>query len=224
MIPSLSTEWIQDVHLPIPITSLIDLIRSNLSNTFSTSHLTPPLASLLLLLLLLTMMRQTTTPLPQLIYPRVIHLRRRLKDLIYNPVSGARIDIQVGPVHESFITWEEAITERYEPIRVGDSFSPASVTKDGVKEFPWTQRWFRVDLKLPHPHNKGEHELCLYFLSHGEFTVYTSNGDVWCGIDPIHDRIPISSLLQGDQNSITLWIDGGKCTSCVSFQPNILSF
>mmetsp|Transcript_14578 Transcript_14578/g.31707 ORF Transcript_14578/g.31707 Transcript_14578/m.31707 type:complete len:1092 (+) Transcript_14578:117-3392(+) len=156
------------------------------------------------------MTRQTTTPLPQLIYPRVIHLRRRLKDLIYKPITGARADIQVGPVHHTFISWEEAVTEKYESIRVGDSFSPASVTKDGVKEFPWTQRWFRIDLQFPPDVLQKGNEYCLYFLAHGEFTVYTNTGDVWCGIDPVHDRIPISSLLQGEQSSTTIWLDGGQ--------------
>ena len=113
------------------------------------------------------MTRQTTTPLPQLIYPRVIHLQRRLKDLIYTPLCNAQIDVQIGPVHHhTFIKWDEAIHEPYEPIRIGDSFSPASITKEnGIKEFPWTQRWFRIDIELPSnfTHEHG-HEYCLYFL------------------------------------------------------------
>ena len=169
------------------------------------------------------MTRQTTTPLPQLIYPRVIHLRRRLKDLIYKAINETQIKIQVGPVHESFISWEKAITETYEPIAVGDCFSPTSITKDGVTEFPWTQRWFRIDIQLPLPRpnnltsqggEQREVVLCLYFLAHGEFTVYTKTGDVWCGIDPVHDRIPISSLLlrgdKEDRSTTTLWLDGGQ--------------
>lgn len=161
-------------------------------------------------------MASTTTPLPQLIYPRAIHLRRRLKDLVYRPVDGARATIRVGPARprDAYATWEEAVADddagRYEPISVGESFSPASAeVRDGVREFPWTQRWFRVDLEVP-VDALGEDECCLYFLAHGEFTVYTSGGDVWCGIDPIHDRIPISSLLRDGQTSATIWLDGGE--------------
>jgi len=178
--------------------------------------------------------RQTTTPLPQLIYPRIINLRRRIKNLIYKPLltssttndnnNNASIKIYVGPTHNTFISWEEAIKETYNEINVGDSFSPASVTtitEEGaeVKEFPWTQRWFRVDIQQPKSGlqtiNKEE-ELYLYFVAHGEFTVYTSTGDVWCGIDPIHDRIPLSSLIQQQQSkdttssTLTIWLDGGQ--------------
>ena len=186
------------------------------------------------------MPRQTTTPLPQLIYPRIIHLRRRLKDIIYKPITTttnnneerASVEISIGPTHQSFISWDVAITEEYEPINVGDKFSPASVTDDdGIKEFPWTQRWFRVDIDLDvsslqqrednkeEGHKKlNDDELYLYFLANGEFTVYTSTGDVWCGIDPIHDRIPLTPLLpqQGahddgkTRSTITIWLDGGQ--------------
>ena len=180
------------------------------------------------------MPRQTTTPLPQLIYPRIIHLRRRLKDLITKPITTTnnneekvRVEISIGPTHRSFISWDAAITEEYEPINVGDKFSPAYVTNaDGIKEFPWTQRWFRVvihDLDttlLQKKEDKQEgqldDELCLYFLANGEFTVYTSTGDVWCGIDPVHDRIPLTSLLPQDadgtktSSTITIWLDGGQ--------------
>jgi len=179
------------------------------------------------------MRRHTTTPLPQLIYPRIINLRRRIKKLIYKPLltssttndnnNNASIKIYVGPTHNTFISWEEAIKETYNEINVGDSFSPASVTTiteegEEVKEFPWTQRWFRVDIQLPKSDlqtNKVE-ELYLYFLAHGEFTVYTSIGDVWCGVDPVHDRIPLSSLLQQQQikdttsSTLTIWLDGGQ--------------
>ena len=160
--------------------------------------------------------RQTTTPLPQLIYPRIIHLRRRLKDLIYKPITGANINVEIGPVHEDFISWEEAINEEHQPIKIGDCFSPASAEKvDGIVEFPWTQRWFRIDVQLPPPSNGKEldgreHEICLLFVAHGEFTAYTNKGDVWCGIDPVHDRIPISKLLEDGERSATIWLDGGK--------------
>ena len=184
------------------------------------------------------MPRQTTTPLPQLIYPRIIHLRRRLQSLIYNQVGSSsdvhqqevQIDIQIGPVHETFISFDEAITEQYETINVGDSFSPAKskVTTDGtVEEFPWTQRWFRIDITIPAEECAAaqseveEQDLYLYFKAHGEFTVYTSSGDVHCGIDPVHDRIPITPLLQKRENKkgvdhpqqqlhATVWLDGGQ--------------
>ena len=65
----------------------------------------------------------------------------------------------------------------------------------------------------------NDDELHLYFLTNGEFTVYTSKGDVWCGIDPIHDRIPLTPLLppQGahddgkTRSMITNWLDGIMC-------------
>ena len=203
-------------------------------------------------------MRQTTTPLPQLIYPRVINLRRRLQDLIYTPISAevknaqtnlesksndtstANVAIFVGPVHKEYIPWEDAITETLEPIHVGDSFSPASFVSsqdgsEGVKEFPWTQRWFRIDVHIlesgeqtqlldqeQQQQQQQQHdqcEYCLYFLAHGEFTIYTTEGRVWCGIDPCHSHIPLSSLLQQQtqdqkggrrQISCTLWLDGGQ--------------
>jgi len=142
------------------------------------------------------------------------------------------VKIFVGPIHKNYINWEEAISESYEAIAVGDSFSPASITSDGVKEFPWTQRWFRVDVQvarssacyiddeskgLDRMQTDGEacHEYCLHFLAHGEFTVYTNEGNVWCGIDPCHSHIPLSGLLQRDNEkqgmeSCTLWLDGGQ--------------
>ena len=159
--------------------------------------------------------RQTTTPLPQLIYPRIIHLRRRLKDLIYKPITGAEVNVEIGPVHEDFISWEEAINEEHQPINIGDCFGPASAEKvDGIVEFPWTQRWFRIDLQLPPPSDDdAENDVCLLFVAHGEFTAYTNKGDVWCGIDPVHDRIPISKLLEDGKRSATIWLDGGESTS-----------
>jgi hypothetical protein len=65
----------------------------------------------------------------------------------------------------------------------------------------------------------GDGQRCdkyLYFLAHGEFTVYTNSGDVWCGIDPVHDRVPIGPLLQQQSDektstSCTIWLDGGEC-------------
>ena len=227
------------------------------------------------------MTRQTTTPLPQLIYPRIVHLRRRIQCLIYTPILDAHVEVRIGPIHHhhhSFITWKEALQEyldgggdAYERLAVGERFSPASspvvddtssssLVKDGsdnethvVREFPWTQRWFRVEMTLPSPtaaspvgaalqEEEEEDEdggigqrissYCdqyLYFLAHGEFTVYTNNGDVWCGIDPVHDRVPISPLLLQQQqqqqqqqddsknddptvsSSCTIWLDGGEC-------------
>ena len=215
--------------------------------------------------------RQTTTPLPQLIYPRIVHLRRRIQCLIYTPIPDAHVEVRIGPIHHhhhSFITWKEALQEyldgggdAYERLAVGERFSPASLpvvddtsssasVKDGsedddnandvVREFPWTQRWFRVEMTLPSPasspvgaalQEEEEDEdggigqrissCCdqyLYFLAHGEFTVYTNNGHVWCGIDPVHDRVPISPLLLRHNNadptsssSCTIWLDGGEC-------------
>ncbi|KAL9188903.1 hypothetical protein ACHAXT_011393 [Thalassiosira profunda] len=153
-------------------------------------------------------MRQTTTPLPQLIYPRAVHLRRRLKDLVHTSVA-ADVSVEIGPVHESFVSFDEAKEESYEPINIGDKFSPASVTKDGITEFPWTQRWFKVEVQLP-PEAEVNGELCVYFLAHGEFTVYTDSGAIWCGIDPVHDRIPMGSLLNGEERCATIWLDGGQ--------------
>lgn len=175
--------------------------------------------------------------------------------------------MQIGPIHPKFISWNEAVHEFdtskcYERLRVGERFSPASSPlvdasttpsssalndndddggDDAVREFPWTQRWFRVELTLPatpcvsagassHEEDEvsaqhvetsqdGGGQKCdqyLYFVAHGEFTVYTNSGDVWCGIDPVHDRVPISPLLQqriDDQtsSSCTVWLDGGEC-------------
>ena len=235
------------------------------------------------------MTRQTTTPLPQLIYPRIVHLRRRIQCLIYTPILDANVEVRIGPIHHhhSFITWKEALQEYldstkrdggggdgYERLAVGERFSPASLpvvdasssssVKDGsddddnandvVREFPWTQRWFRVEMTLPSPtastvgaalqeeedeDGGGQIISCcdqyLYFLAHGEFKVYTKNGDVWCGIDPVHDRVPNSPLLLQQQqlqqqqqqqqqqqddsknddptvsSSCTIWLDGGEC-------------
>ena len=162
------------------------------------------------------MMRQTTTPLPQLIYPRAVHLRRRLQDLVHTPVA-ATVRVEVGPVHESFVSFEEAKAEAYEPLEVGERFSPASVTTDGIQEFPWTQRWFKVEVRIPpEAEVEVEGELFLYFLAHGEFTVYTDAGEVWCGIDPVHDRIPVSALLRGGERCATIWLDGGESSCDVS--------
>ena len=220
--------------------------------------------------------RQTTTPLPQLIYPRIVHLRRRIQCLIYTPILDAHVEVRIGPIHHSFITWKEALQEYldgggggYERLAVGERFSPASLPvvddtspsssaaedgcdkddNDDVREFPWTQRWFRVEMTLPsspaaspvgaalqededEDGGIGQRISCccdqyLYFLAHGEFTVYTNNGDVWCGIDPVHDRVPISPLLLQQQqhqqqddsknddptvsSSCTIWLDGGEC-------------
>ena len=47
---------------------------------------------------------------------------------------------------------------------------------------------------------------------HGEFTAYTKSGDVWCGIDPMHDRIPLSMLIEnGMISNTTIWLDAGEC-------------
>ena len=148
----------------------------------------------------------------------MIHQRCWLKDLIYKPIAEARVEI--SPIHNSFISssWEEAITETYTPTRVGGPFSPASLQ---------TMTW-----RNAHGHSAGLLLTCsclpIYnskngvnnlsaLLAHGEFTVYTNSGDVWSGIDPVHDRIPMSPLLWGDQSSNTIWLDGGEYISWAVF-------
>lgn len=169
------------------------------------------------------MVRQTTTPLPQLIYPRAIHLRRRLKELIYSPLEQGQIKTFVGPIirTEDFISVDQAILDAaeeessYESISVGDCFSPASTEcEEGGKEFPWTQRWFLIDITIPFLKEDDERDVYMEFLAHGEFTVYTENGDAWCGIDPCHSHILLSPLLQNKEGSgektCRLWLDGGQ--------------
>ena len=169
------------------------------------------------------MVRQTTTPLPQLIYPRTIHLRRRLKELVYSPVKDGRIEIFIGPIisKEEFKSVEQAILDAaeeessYKPVSVGDCFSPAfTESEEGIKEFPWTQRWFYIDINIPSMKEEDERDLYMEFLAHGEFTVYTENGDAWCGIDPCHSYISLSPLLQNNDESngktCRLWLDGGQ--------------
>lgn len=106
-----------------------------------------------------------------------------------------------------------------------------------VREFPWTQQWFQVDLSFSKAHicgllHAGEEkadggeggiggkcccERYLYFLAHREFIVHSNIGDILCWMDPVHDCIPISPLLlitqynNGQESSCcTIWLDGGE--------------
>ena len=132
----------------------------------------------------------TANPLPQLIAPRLVKARERLKTRLYPVVIP--LPAQVGPINEQFLPLSAGQQQKLQPIVPGTVFGPGNGD--------WKQRWFRIEVPAAQPGEKGRRHL--RWDVQGETTVY-HDGRPWAGLDVAHRHCPLPDT------ACTLWLDCG---------------
>jgi alpha-mannosidase len=127
---------------------------------------------------------KSAIPLPQLVYKRVKKIHAELQKSIYS--QRTPLEVGIGPLHEVFVSAAIAEKEIYTPIISGEVFSPQF--EGPHKEFPWKQRWFKIELPAAKAEEKGRRYL--EWQAHGESTIYI-HGQPWAGLDCAHPDSPV---------------------------------
>ncbi len=141
-------------------------------------------------------MRNSSTPLLQLTFDRVNKLFNDIKDKRYSDYT--ELDVYVSPLNINRKEISEAINESFDLFKKGEVFAPAQMGDYG--EYPWGQRWFKID--VPEAQKSEEGKRYLLWISHGETTVYI-NGTPWHGLDCCHNTCPLPD------EECTLYLDCG---------------
>ena len=118
--------------------------------------------------------RLTRFPLHQLVPGRVVRLKERLSEMVWEDLGA--LDVEVGPVNREQVPIDNAPTEDYRPCPTGRYFAPA--------EAKWGQCWFRVMIPAPREEQIGRR--VLKWVSRGETTAYL-DGAPWAGLDVAHE-------------------------------------
>jgi alpha-mannosidase len=135
-------------------------------------------------------MPTTANPLPQLIAPRLVKARERLKARLYPVVLP--LAARVGPINDQFLPLVAGQQQDLQPITPGMVFGPGNGD--------WKQRWFRVEVPAASPGEEGRRHL--RWDVQGESTVYL-DGRPWAGLDVAHRHCPLPD------HACTLWLDCG---------------
>lgn len=132
----------------------------------------------------------------QLVYARLNKVLLTLKEKEWD--STTNIKVEIGPLHDEFISLEEAKKERFVEIKPYEVF--ASQKKGEHGEFPWGQRWFKITIPKAKKNELGKRYL--QFICHGEQTVYIDD-QPWGGVDCCHPEVVLPNKVT------TLYLDGG---------------
>ena len=132
----------------------------------------------------------TANPLPQLIAPRLVKARERLKARLYPVVLP--LPTTMGPMNDHFLPLAAGQQQKFQPIAPGTVFGPGNGD--------WKQRWFRVEIPAANPGEEGRRHL--RWDVQGETTVY-HEGKPWAGLDVAHRHCPLPDI------ACTLWLDCG---------------
>lgn len=141
-------------------------------------------------------MPTTANPLPQLIAPRLVKARERLKARIYQEVVP--LSVNIGPINDHFIPLIAGKNQEFQPIAPGMVFGPSNGD--------WKQRWFQIDVPAAKPGEEGRRHL--RWDVQGETTVYYE-GRPWAGLDVAHRHCPLPD------NACTLWLDCGLWVTAI---------
>ena len=137
-----------------------------------------------------------SVPLNQLIYQRVKRLHKEIASQLWQ--SQQSLNVAISPLQKKAIDLRAAKKEKYTAIASGDVFSPAQLGPHG--EFPWFQRWFKIDIPAAKASEKGRRYL--EWLAHGESTIYV-DGKPWAGLDCAHPDAPLPD------KKCTIYLDCG---------------
>ena len=135
-------------------------------------------------------MPTTSNPLPQLIAPRLMKARERVRDAIWPSVTS--IPAKIGPLNDDLLPLAAAMKQPFKAIKPGEIFGPGGSN--------WKQRWFQLAIPAAKAGEKGRRYL--RWDVQGETTVWL-DGKPWGGLDVAHRHCPLP-----DQ-ACTLWLDTG---------------
>ena len=135
-------------------------------------------------------MPTTTNPLPQLIAPRLVKARDRIRNQIWEtPVDLAAL---MGPLNDELLSLAEGKKQKLKPIAKGETYGPGNGS--------WKQRWFKVEVPAAKAADKGRRYL--RWDVQGETTAFI-DGKPYAGLDVAHRHCPLPD------KATTIWLDCG---------------